>query len=177
MSILSTLGLGRKVRYGIVAVGDIAQEAMLPGVTHTAIPRSPPLSPAIPRRRAAWASSMASANATATTSSKRCCIRARSTRSTWRRRTGATPNSPIPALKAGIHVLVEKPLEVSTAKCRDILEAQKASPAKLMVAYRLHFEPATLDALDKVTLGRIGGTAAVQFHLRADGVAGEPPRI
>lgn len=73
----------------------------------------------------------------------------------------ATPNwrhaeFAIPALKAGIHVLVEKPLEVSTAKCRDILEAQKASRAKLMVAYRLHFEPATLDAIDKVRSGELG---------------------
>lgn len=35
MSVLSALGLGRKIRYGIVALGDIAQEAMLPGVAHT----------------------------------------------------------------------------------------------------------------------------------------------
>src|SRR5689334_1591921 len=52
----------------------------------------------------------------------------------------ATPNwrhaeYAIPALKAGIHVLTEKPLEVSTAKCKEILEAQKTSSTKLMVAY------------------------------------------
>ena len=37
MSILSALGLesGRKVRYAMVALGDITQEAMLPGVAHT----------------------------------------------------------------------------------------------------------------------------------------------
>ncbi len=37
MSIKETLGLGsdRKVRYGIVALGDIAQEAMMPGIKHT----------------------------------------------------------------------------------------------------------------------------------------------
>ncbi len=35
MSILSALGLGKKVRYGVVALGDIVQEAMLPGVKHT----------------------------------------------------------------------------------------------------------------------------------------------
>lgn len=33
----------------------------------------------------------------------------------------------VPSLKAGIHVLTEKPLEVSTAKCKDILEAEAAS--------------------------------------------------
>ena len=37
MSIKEALGLGsdKKVRYAIFALGDIAQEAMLPGVEHT----------------------------------------------------------------------------------------------------------------------------------------------
>lgn len=37
MSVRKALGLEseKKVRYGIVALGDIAQEAMLPGVEHT----------------------------------------------------------------------------------------------------------------------------------------------
>ena len=37
MSIKESLGLGpdKKVRYAIVGLGDIAQEAMLPGVKHT----------------------------------------------------------------------------------------------------------------------------------------------
>ena len=37
MSILSTLGPSsdRKIRYAIVGLGDIAQEAMMPGVKHT----------------------------------------------------------------------------------------------------------------------------------------------
>ena len=37
MSLKEILGMGanRKIRYAIVALGDIAQEAMLPGVEHT----------------------------------------------------------------------------------------------------------------------------------------------
>jgi predicted dehydrogenase len=73
----------------------------------------------------------------------------------------ATPNwrhaeFAIPALKAGIHVLVEKPLEVSIAKAEAILTAQRESSAKLMVAYRLHFEPATLDAIRRIREGELG---------------------
>ena len=41
------------------------------------------------------------------------------------------------ALLAGIHVLVEKPLEVSVALRQQILDAQKASGAKLMVTLSL----------------------------------------
>jgi predicted dehydrogenase len=62
----------------------------------------------------------------------------------------------IPALRAEIHVLTEKPLEVSTAKCKEILDAEAASRAKLMVAYRLHFEPSTLDTVDKIRSGILG---------------------
>jgi predicted dehydrogenase len=73
----------------------------------------------------------------------------------------ATPNwrhaeFAIPALKAGIHVLVEKPLEISSARCRKILEAQQRSKARLMVAYRLHFEPATLALIQSVRSGELG---------------------
>jgi predicted dehydrogenase len=37
MSLLSAIGLssGKKIRYAIVGVGDISQEAMMPGVAHT----------------------------------------------------------------------------------------------------------------------------------------------
>ncbi len=62
----------------------------------------------------------------------------------------------VPALKAGIHVLTEKPLEVSTKQCESILAAEAESPAKLMVAYRLHFEPATLDTIEKIRSGVLG---------------------
>ncbi len=54
-------------------------------------------------------------------------------------------------------MLTEKPLEVSTAKCKEILDVETASSAKLMVAYRLHFEPATLDTIDKIRAGLLGG--------------------
>ena len=77
----------------------------------------------------------------------------------------ATPNwrhaeFVLPALAAGIHVLVEKPLEIDTARCQQILDAQRAAKAKLMVAYRLHFEPATVAAIERVRNGELG-----QVHL------------
>jgi predicted dehydrogenase len=77
----------------------------------------------------------------------------------------ATPNwrhaeFVLPALRAGIHVLVEKPLEIDTARCQKILDEQRTSNAKLMVAYRLHFEPATVAAIERVRNGELG-----QVHL------------
>ena len=45
------------------------------------------------------------------------------------------------AAKVGKHVLTEKPMEVSSAKCREMIEACRAAGKKLMVAYRLRYEP------------------------------------
>ncbi len=51
------------------------------------------------------------------------------------------------ALNAGVHVLCEKPLALSVRDCREIAGASEASGAKLMTAYRLHFEESNLAAL------------------------------
>jgi len=64
----------------------------------------------------------------------------------------ATPNDEhtkyaVPALEAGIHVLCEKPMAASVADCEAMIAAAKGSGAKLMIAYRLHFEAGTLAAL------------------------------
>ena len=61
-----------------------------------------------------------------------------------------------PALKAGIHVLLEKPMEVSMEDAEAIEAAAKASGAKLMVAYRLHCEPGTVAMVEAVRQGLIG---------------------
>jgi predicted dehydrogenase len=60
------------------------------------------------------------------------------------------------ALDAGIHVLLEKPMAVSVAQCERILDAAERSGAKLMIAYRLHHEPGTLEALRAVRSGEFG---------------------
>lgn len=62
----------------------------------------------------------------------------------------------VPALEAGLHLLLEKPMAVSEDECREIEAAAAASGARLMIAYRLHFEPATLEAIRIVRSGEIG---------------------
>ncbi|MFD0937909.1 Gfo/Idh/MocA family protein [Methylobacterium trifolii] len=62
----------------------------------------------------------------------------------------------VPALEAGLHVLLEKPMATSVADCEAIIEAAQGANARLMLAYRLHFEPGTLDAIARVRAGEIG---------------------
>ncbi|MEF9404402.1 MULTISPECIES: Gfo/Idh/MocA family protein [Ralstonia solanacearum species complex] len=66
----------------------------------------------------------------------------------------------LPALQRGIHVLLEKPMATSEADCEAMIDAARLGRAKLMIAYRLHFEPATLAAIELVRAGKLG-------HVRA----------
>lgn len=156
MGVLSALGLGKKVRYGVVGLGDISQEALLPGVRHTGnsevtafVTDDPEKARLVGEQYGVEDSYTYDRFGELLASSKIDAIYL------------ATPNwrhaeFVVPALKAGIHVLVEKPLEVSTAKCREILDVAKTSSAKLMVSYRLHFEPAMLATIDLIRSGDLG---------------------
>ncbi len=79
----------------------------------------------------------------------------------------ALPNSmhaeyTIRAAKAGKHVLCEKPMAISSAECTRMIDACKTAHVKLMIAYRLHFEPITLKALDLVRSGKLGRLQAME---------------
>jgi predicted dehydrogenase len=158
MGVKELLGLEseRKVRYAIVGLGDIAQEDMMPGVEHTG--------------NSAITALITSDPVKAQELGKKYGVSALFSYEQFEAALGsgtfdaiylATPNWRhaefiVPALRAGIHVLTEKPLEVSVDKCKEILAAADASSAKLMVAYRLHFEPATLDTIEKIRSGQLG---------------------
>lgn len=60
------------------------------------------------------------------------------------------------AARAGIHVLCEKPMAPNERDCWEMIEAARSNGVKLMVAYRLHFEPANLKAIEIVKSGQIG---------------------
>lgn len=73
----------------------------------------------------------------------------------------ALPNSmhrdfTVRAAQAGIHVLCEKPMADTEAECEEMIYACEANGVKLMIAYRLHFEPANLNVIERLQSGEIG---------------------
>jgi predicted dehydrogenase len=81
-------------------------------------------------------------------------------------------------LEAGIHLLLEKPMAPTEAECQAMIDASKKGGAKLMVAYRLHFEPGNLKVIDLVKSGQIGDarlfTAILCQDLSADNHRANP---
>ena len=88
----------------------------------------------------------------------------------------ALPNSmhaeyTIRAAKAGKHVLCEKPMATTVADAQAMIDACRKANRKLMIAYRLQFEPMTLRARELVRSGKLGKIQAIEsangFNIRA----------
>lgn len=145
----------RQVRYGVVGLGHIAQVAMLPSFTHAARnSRLAALVSSDPAKRRSLARKHQVEHTFSYDDYDACLEQVDAVYL-------ALPNSmhaeyTIRAAKAGVHVLCEKPMAVTVAECRRMIDACRANGVKLMIAYRLHFEEINLDAVDLVRRGTIG---------------------
>ena len=79
----------------------------------------------------------------------------------------ALPNSmhaeyTIRAAKAGKHVLCEKPMSTNVADAEAMIAACKAANVKLMIAYRCHYEPTNLRAVQLIRDGALGQVQAIE---------------
>ncbi len=62
----------------------------------------------------------------------------------------------IPALHAGIPVLCEKPMAPSVDDCQAMLDAADKTGTTLMLAYRMHTDPFMTDLVELVRSGKLG---------------------
>jgi predicted dehydrogenase len=90
----------------------------------------------------------------------------------------ALPNSmhaeyTIRSAKAGKHVICEKPMCVSVGEAEAMIAACKAANVKLMIAYRLHYEPTTLKAIKMIQDGVLGKVQAIDSSNGFNIAAGE----
>src|ERR1700744_6100079 len=146
----------RKVRYAVVGIGWISQTAFLPGVEHTG--------------NSEVVAFVSGHEDKAAKVGEKYGVKDLYSYEQYDELLGsgkidavylATPNwdhvdLAIRTLDAGIHLLLEKPMATSVEDCERIIEASERTNAKLMVAYRLHHEPATLRAVEVARSGRLG---------------------
>jgi len=144
----------KKIRYAVAGLGHLAQVAILPAFAHT--------------RNSELAALVTGDPAKQKQLSRKYKIRTVGTYEQYEeclREVDAVyivlPNHlhkdfAVRALNAGIHVLCEKPLAVTEEDCKVMIEAAERNRRKLMVAYRLHFEKANLNAIETGVKGKLG---------------------
>jgi predicted dehydrogenase len=143
------------VRYAVVGLGHIAQVAVLPGFAHaTGNSVLAALVSSDPEKLQALSARYPGV-ATFSYDEYDECLREVDAVYI------ALPNSmhaeyTIRAARAGVHVLCEKPMAVTSEECEQMIDACEDAGVKLMIAYRLHFDDITLEVIDLVRQGRIG---------------------
>jgi predicted dehydrogenase len=66
------------------------------------------------------------------------------------------------AAQLGKHVLCEKPMAISSAECRTMIAVCRKSAVKLMIGYRIHYEPTWMQAIKIIADGGIGKLQSFQ---------------
>jgi predicted dehydrogenase len=79
----------------------------------------------------------------------------------------ALPNSmhaeyTVRAAKAGKHVLCEKPMATTVQDSEHMISACRDAGKKLMIAYRCHYEPMNLKAIEIIRSGALGTIQAIE---------------
>ena len=65
-------------------------------------------------------------------------------------------NQVIRVAKAGKHVICEKPMAINAMEGKEMIEACNKAGVKLLVGYRMHFEPKTLEIIRMRKAGELG---------------------
>ena len=151
------------IRYAVVGLGHIAQAAVLPAFGHARVNYVLSALVSGDRVKLSKLSSRYRVEHTYTYDRYRECLRSGLVDAVYL----ALPNHlhkeyVTAALREGIHVLCEKPLGLTATECKTMIRASTRSHAKLMVAYRLHFDDAHLNLMSLVQSGRLGDVRIIQ---------------
>lgn len=68
------------------------------------------------------------------------------------------------AFAAGKHVLCEKPMALNSEECQRMIRAARRADRKLMIAYRSHFEPFNLRAMELTGSNAIGQVRLIRTN-------------
>jgi predicted dehydrogenase len=146
----------RTVRYAVVGLGHIAQVAVLPAFAHASNSQLTALVSGNPTKLSELSKRYRVPHTYSYREYER-CLKEGHVDAVYI----ALPNNmhceyAVRAARAGIHVLCEKPMAVTTEECRRMIQAARQARVKLMVAYRLHFEKANMTAVELTRSNNLG---------------------
>jgi glucose-fructose oxidoreductase len=147
---------GRKIRYAVVGLGHIAQVAVLPGFRGAKNSELAAIVSGDPQKLNSVARKyrLAKEQLFSYEEYDRALLSADAVYIT-------VPNHlhkeyAVRAANAGVHVICEKPMAVTREECKAMIDAASQNRVKLMIAYRLHFERANLEAAHLAAKGKLG---------------------
>ena len=147
----------KQIRYAVVGLGHIAQVAVLPAFANARRnSRLVGLVSGDPRKRAELAKTYGVERAWSYEQYDE-CLKSGEVDAVYLALPNALhPHYALRAARAGVHVLCEKPMAMTEDECVQMASAARATRVRLMVAYRLHFERANLEAIEALRSGRLG---------------------
>jgi predicted dehydrogenase len=150
-----TVTNSKRIRYAVIGLGWIAQEDVLPAFNHTENSQLVALFSEDPIKRQELGKQYG-VKAYAYEEYDN-CLKSGEIDAVYI----ALPNHlhcdyTVRAAKAGVHVLCEKPMAVTEQECEQMIRACLENNVKLMIAYRLHFDKANMQAVEIVNSGKIG---------------------
>jgi predicted dehydrogenase len=150
----------RKIGYAVVGLGRISQGAVLPGFRNTRSARLAALVSGDPdkRRRVAERYGLGADDTHGYEEFEACLSRDDVDAAYLALPHHLHREYTERAAAQGVHVLCEKPMAVTESECRAMIDACRDGGVKLMVAYRLHLDPANLAAVERIEEGAIGST-------------------
>jgi glucose-fructose oxidoreductase len=162
--------MAKQIGYAVVGLGDVAQQAILPAFARAA--ENSRLVAVVSGDRARAQEIAQEFRATPYHYDEfRQCLQRDDVNAVYI----ALPNAmhcdyTVEAARAGVHVLCEKPMAVTADECRRMLRTCQTNRVKLMIAYRLPFQPASAKAIELVRAGHIGlpKTFSSDFTIRVD---------
>lgn len=146
----------KKIRYGVVGLGYIAQIAVLPAFEHAKNSELTALISDDPVKLKKLAKKY-NAKHTLSYTEYDSFLKSGMIDAVYI----ALPNSmhkdfTARAAKAGVHVLCEKPMAVTEKECEEMIEATEKNHVNLMIAYRLHFQKANMENVKLLQNKKIG---------------------
>jgi glucose-fructose oxidoreductase len=146
----------RKIRYAVVGLGWIAQASVLPAFAHAENSQLVALVSDDSTKRQELGKQY-SVKRTYSYQEYEKCLKSGEIDAVYI----ALPNHlhcdyTVRAANAKIHVLCEKPMAVTEEECELMIHICESNAVKLMIAYRLHFEAANMQAVEIVGSGKIG---------------------
>ncbi|MBD1909974.1 MULTISPECIES: Gfo/Idh/MocA family oxidoreductase [unclassified Leptolyngbya] len=147
----------RKIRYAVVGLGWIAQEDVLPAFEQTENSELVALVSGDPVKLAELVQRQGGVQRVFSYEEYDDCLSSGLVDAVYI----ALPNHlhcdfTVRAAQQGIHVLCEKPMAVTEAECEQMIRAAQDNHVKLMIAYRLHFDPANMEAVRVAQSGDLG---------------------